>query len=79
MDSHQVTQERMRQRYSVSAAPGQDCDGCGEMIATDQQITVRMCSDDWRTIRLLDEGFQIWDEERLKIRQPARESTPVKK
>jgi hypothetical protein len=58
---------------------GQDCDGCGETIATDQRMTVRICADDWRTIRLHDGCFPIWDAERLKALQPGRESTPVKK
>jgi hypothetical protein len=46
---------------------GQACDGCGETIATDQRMTVRICSDDWRTVRLHDECFQIWDGERSQI------------
>jgi hypothetical protein len=58
---------------------GQDCDGCGETIATDQKMTARICADDWRTIRLHDRCFQILDDERLKVWQPSRESTPVKK
>jgi hypothetical protein len=33
---------------------GQDCDGCGETIATDQKMTARICADDWRTLRLHD-------------------------
>ena len=43
---------------------GHVCDGCGSSIAWNQRMTVRMCSDDWRTIRLHDDCFQIWDTER---------------
>jgi len=58
---------------------GQECDGCGEIILTDQQMTVRICAQDWRTIRLHDDCFSTWENERLKAWQPSRESTPVKK
>jgi hypothetical protein len=43
---------------------GHACAGCGEIIETNHKMTVRMCSDDWGTIRLHDECFQIWDVER---------------
>ena len=43
---------------------GQACDGCGSTIARNQKMNVRMCADDWRTIRLHDDCFQIWDIEK---------------
>ena len=43
---------------------GQQCDACGGFIESDQRMTVRICAEDWRTIRLHDDCFQIWDAER---------------
>jgi hypothetical protein len=43
---------------------GQECDGCGTAIEPDQRMTVRICAGDWKTIRLHDDCFQIWDTER---------------
>jgi len=48
---------------------GQECDGCGVIILTDQQMTVRICAGDWRTIRLHDDCFSTWENERLKAWQ----------
>jgi hypothetical protein len=39
------------------------CDGCGAIIEMNQTMTVRMSGDDWRTVRLHDDCFQIWDTE----------------
>jgi len=58
---------------------GQECDGCGTAITARQAMTLRLDTEDWSEIRLHDECFQIWDDERLKAWQPSRESTPVKK
>jgi len=44
---------------------GQVCDGCGAEIARDQSMTVRIDRTNYRTIRLHDECFRIWDAERL--------------
>jgi hypothetical protein len=43
---------------------GQQCDGCGATIERDQRMTVRISADDWRTLRLHEDCFQIWDAER---------------
>jgi hypothetical protein len=43
---------------------GTACDGCGSIIVWNQRMTVRMNADDWRTIRLHHDCFQIWDIER---------------
>jgi hypothetical protein len=43
---------------------GQACDGCGSIVAWNQRMTVRMSRADWRTIRLHDDCFQVWDAER---------------
>jgi len=50
---------------------GQQCDACGTAIEPDQLMTVRICADDWRTILLHADCFQIWDAERS-----ARDSEP---
>jgi hypothetical protein len=42
----------------------QACDACGSIIAKNQRMTVRISADDWRTLRLHDDCFQIWDTER---------------
>jgi hypothetical protein len=44
---------------------GQDCDACGATIAWNQRMTVRICADDWRTLRFHDDCFQLWDTEQL--------------
>jgi hypothetical protein len=46
---------------------GLACDGCGETIASDERMTVRIASSDWGTMRLHDECFQIWDIERRLV------------
>ena len=43
---------------------GQECDGCGASIDPDQRMTVGISADDWRTLRLHDDCFQIWELER---------------
>jgi len=43
-------------------------------------MTSRLHAEDWSEIRLDDECFQIWDDERLKDPHPGRAgSTPAKK
>src|SRR5262245_37737720 len=37
---------------------GQVCDACGAFIEPDQRMTVRICTEDWRTIRLHDDCFR---------------------
>jgi hypothetical protein len=46
---------------------GLACDGCGETIASDERMTVRIATSDWGTMRLHDECFQIWDIERRLV------------
>jgi hypothetical protein len=43
---------------------GQPCDGCGESITWHQRMTVRICRDDWRAVRLQGDCFEIWNAER---------------
>ena len=43
---------------------GQLCDGCGESITWRQRMTVRICRDDWRAVRLHGDCFEIWETER---------------
>jgi len=50
---------------------GRECDACGGPIEPDQRITVRICTEDWRTIRLHDDCFQIWDVERSLVERDA--------
>jgi len=60
----------------LTSGPGswQVCDGCGAAITTHQTMTLRLDAEDWSEIRLHDECFQIWDEERLKDQQVSRAS-----
>ena len=56
--------------YTMFARP---YDGCDLSIAKDQRITIRLWPDLGRTLRLHDECFHIWDEERqLTISEAAR-------
>ena len=41
---------------------GQSCDGCGALIAHADGMCL-MCAEDWRTIRLHDDCFLLWEEE----------------
>jgi len=43
---------------------GSKCDAWGGPIEPYLRMIVRICVEDWRTIRLHDECFQIWDDER---------------
>ena len=59
---------------------GQVCDACGAAVTAHQTMTLRLDAEDWSEIRLHDECFQIWDEERLKSPYPGRGgSAPAKK
>jgi len=57
-------------------AAGKCAPGCGAAITAHQTITLRLDAEDWSEIRLHDECFQIWDDERLKDAQPGHGSTP---
>jgi hypothetical protein len=50
---------------------GQACDACGSIIAMNHRMTVRMSAEDWRTLRLHDVCFQMWDTEKHTIGQGA--------
>jgi hypothetical protein len=43
---------------------GQTCDGCGLAITTTDWMCL-ICADDWRAIRLHEECFVLWQDERL--------------
>jgi hypothetical protein len=43
---------------------GQTCDGCGFAITTTDWMCL-ICADDWRAIRLHEECFVLWQDERL--------------
>ena len=43
---------------------GIPCDACGSTIARNQKMTVRISADDWRTVRLHEHCFQLWDSEK---------------
>jgi len=42
---------------------GQICDGCGAPIEHAEEMCL-MCAEDWRAIRLHDDCFLLWEEER---------------
>ena len=43
---------------------GKTCDGCGSTIAWSERMTVRISADDWRTLRLHEDCFEVWDTEK---------------
>jgi hypothetical protein len=43
---------------------GQTCDGCGLAITTTDWMCL-ICADDWSAIRLHEECFVLWRDERL--------------
>ena len=43
---------------------GKTCDGCGSTIAWSERMTVRISVDDWRTLRLHEDCFEVWDTEK---------------
>ena len=82
--SDEVIRQLIRQRINDGRLPrhrlievfygsgvGQECDACSGLIEQDQRMTVRICSEDWRTIRLHDDCFQIWDVERSLVERDA--------
>jgi len=46
---------------------GQACAACGSIIAMNHRMTVRMSAEDWRTLRLHDNCFRMWDTEKHTI------------
>lgn len=50
------------------------CDGCGELILTQQTMTIRIDAEGWGGLRFHMECFAIWDDERLK--RTARHHAP---
>jgi hypothetical protein len=55
---------------SLGPGTGDRCDGCGFTISRNQLMTVRIDAKDWREMRLHQECFEIWDEERVKDAEP---------
>jgi hypothetical protein len=43
---------------------GKTCDGCGLAITTTDWMCL-ICADDWSSIRLHEECFVLWQDERL--------------
>jgi hypothetical protein len=42
---------------------GKSCEGCGSTIAWNERMTVRISAEDWRTLQLHADCFEIWDSE----------------
>jgi len=42
---------------------GQTCDGCGLSITMADSMSL-MCADEWRVVRLHEDCFVLWEEER---------------
>ena len=42
---------------------GQACDGCGQAITTTDSMYL-ICADDWRAMRLHEDCFVVWEEEK---------------
>ena len=49
---------------------GQTCDGCGEPIATNQQMVWGLATRGWMSIHFHEECFGIWDYERGAVSRP---------
>ena len=45
------------------SAGSKACDGCGLMIMANDQMSL-ICTDGWRVVRLHDDCFMVWSEER---------------
>ncbi len=76
MNDPTLLRELIRQRLNDGRLPrtllielghghgiGKDCDGCGSAIAWNERMTVRMSAEDWRTLRLHQDCFEVWDTE----------------
>ena len=65
----------------LAFGPGSEqvCDGCGAVITAHQTMTLRLDAGDWSEIRLHDECFQIWEDERLKNPPSGRNGTAAAK
>ena len=59
---------------SLGPGHGDRCDGCGFTISRNQLMTVRIDTLDWRELRLHQECFEIWNEERVKDTHPRPQS-----
>jgi hypothetical protein len=44
---------------------GQTCDGCGLAITTTDWMYL-ICADDWRAIRLHEDCFVLWEEDKRR-------------
>jgi len=55
---------------SLGPGTGDRCDGCGFTISRYQLMAVRIAAEDWREMRLHQECFEIWDEERMRDTHP---------
>ncbi len=67
---HRIEEGRLPRGHLIELGHGhgigQICDGCGDAVAWNQRMTVRICRDDWRTVRLHEGCFQIWEAERIQ-------------
>ena len=66
-------------RVQSCPADGEKCDACESRITMAQFVVKGITLAGRGSIQLHVSCFRIWDEERLKARQPSREPTPVKK
>jgi hypothetical protein len=81
--SDDIVRQLIRQRVSDGRLPRsrlielgpasgarRECDGCGVAFDAHQRLTVRMAVDDWRTVRLHDECFRLWEVETSGPEEP---------
>jgi|GraSoiStandDraft_60_1057301.scaffolds.fasta_scaffold1965734_1 hypothetical protein len=45
---------------------GRPCDACGGILAKDQKAVSGIVIEDWRSIQLHADCFQVWDVERVE-------------
>jgi hypothetical protein len=81
--SDDIVRQLIRQRVNDGRLPrsrmvelgpasggGRECDGCGAAFEADHRLTVRMAVEDWRTVRLHDDCFRIWEAEAIWPEEP---------
>jgi hypothetical protein len=78
IQDRRLPQERIS-RVQSCPADGEKCDACERLITMAQFVVTGTILAGRGSIQLHVSCFQLWDDERLKARQPSREPTPVKK
>jgi hypothetical protein len=54
----------------AALADPQECDGCGVLIVKNGKAVSAIVVEDWRTLRMHRECFDVWETERVKSPEP---------